>query len=548
MATIAGAAPAAAPVLDTPPVVRPARQRRARRAVALRVGLGAAAVAVAYHRSLWTLLGDLDGDDPLAHLGLVPLLAVAWGVRRLRERPLDGNLPHRHADAMVGLTFLALAGVLAWPSAAWFGWSYGDWRLDLLGLPLFVAGVIALVFGSRVLGVVRGPVALLALAARGPWLLVTGPVLDATTRATSAAVGAAADALPHLTPTGVADTVAVGGPGVDGFLVVIGSTCAGANTMVGALLVGGVLATGLSGSWRRRAAWVALAVALAWVVNVVRIVGLLLAGARWGEPVALGALHDAAGVVGMAVATALALTCLPLLGLAPAPVVRTGWSRARAGFGRSVRRSGTVAASTVVVAVAALAPFNASLWRLDRWFTAVNHQPVAGVGSGLDAVDGWTAVPLEEVPWAPQWFGAGSSWTRFALLGEDAGAARLGLDVVTTSSLEPLGEYGVVECYRFHGYEVRHPRPVAVAPGVTAEVVRWDDPGRGERWVTVAWIWPLADDGYERTVLLGRLDGPATDAEVAEVEDRLVELAGALARIGTVAPPTGGLAGGVGGA
>jgi exosortase/archaeosortase family protein len=516
------------------------RQRRARRAVHARVVLAVAAVGVAYHHSLRSLLGDLGGDDPLAHLGLVPLLAVALGVRQLRRHPINGNLPHRHADAMVGVAFLALAAVLAWPAAGWFGWSYGDWRLDLIGLPCFVAGVIALLFGSRVLGVLRGPVILLGLASSAPWLVVLGPVLDLTTRATARAVAAVADVLPLLTPTGVADTIAVHGPGTTGFLVVIGSACAGANAMVGALLLGGTITVCLAGPWRRRLAWLGAAVALAWLVNLLRIVGVLLVGAWWGEPVALGPVHDVAGVVGMTVATALALSLLPAVGLAPAPAVGAGWDRARHGFHRSVRRSGTAAAGTVVVAVAALAPFNAELWRLDRWFTAVNHDPVAGVDVGLAALDGWTAVHLEEVGWAPQWFGPEASWSRYALLGDVAGAGHTAVDVVRTRSLDALGEYGVVECYRFHGFEVRHPRPVAVAPGVTAEVVRWDDPTAGDRWVTVAWIWPVAEEeeeAYERTVLLARLDGGAPTADVETAEARLLELAGELAAGGAARQP-----------
>ena len=510
---------------------RRAERRGAHRAVWLRVAVAVAAVVIAYHRSLWTLATDLGGDDPLAHLGLVPVIAVVLAGRRLRVHPIDGNLPHRHADAMVGVTFLVLAGVLAWPAAAWFGWSYGDWRLDLLGLPLFVAGVVALLFGSRVLGVVRGPVLLLALASRAPWLLVAGPGLDLTTRLTAGAVRTVSTALPHITHTGVADTVSVHGPGTDGFLVVIGSACAGANAMVGAVLVGGALTTCLTGPWRRRLVWLAAATALAWTINLVRIVVVLLIGAWWGEPVALGPAHDLAGVVGMVVATTIALVALRPFGLAPAPLPPRPWSTVRLGFGRSVRRSGTVAVASVAVAVAALASFNASMWHLDRWFTAVNHDPVVGVHDGLGTLDGWTAVHLEEVGWAPQWFGDGSSWTRYALLGDTATSARIGLDVVRTASLDPLGEHGIVECYRFHGFDVRHPRPLAIAPGVTAEVVRWDDPASGTRWVTASWIWPLADGGYERTVLLAQLDD-ATDDVVAAAEHDLVQLAGALAGAG----------------
>src|SRR5207245_323567 len=64
---------------------------------------------------------------------------------------------------------------------------YWLWRLDLLSLPLFAAGAVALVFGVRMLFRLRFALGFLVLAWPPPYLLLLNDQLQLFTRATAAA-------------------------------------------------------------------------------------------------------------------------------------------------------------------------------------------------------------------------------------------------------------------------------------------------------------------------------------------------------------------------
>lgn len=96
---------------------------------------------------------------------------------KARARPGELRLPDRQVDWIIGLPLLAIAGAIArfLPDRV----SYDFWvnRLDLLGLPFFVAGGVAILFGSRVLYRVRLPIAALVLAWPYPYHVVLDRVL-----------------------------------------------------------------------------------------------------------------------------------------------------------------------------------------------------------------------------------------------------------------------------------------------------------------------------------------------------------------------------------
>src|ERR1700694_2712437 len=123
-----------------------------------------AAVIAAYNFSLIPLIRGLSLDSPLAYLGLVPfislMLVIAGGLSHTREP----DIHDRYFDYIVGipliLAALVVIVVLPVPLSTFF-WL---WRLDLLSLPLFAAGALAIVFGARTLWRVKAPVAFLLLA------------------------------------------------------------------------------------------------------------------------------------------------------------------------------------------------------------------------------------------------------------------------------------------------------------------------------------------------------------------------------------------------
>jgi hypothetical protein len=116
-----------------------------RSAIVLRAALLAVLLAVAYRYSWLTLVRSPTGS--LVGGAVAVLLAAAICVRG--RDPGEPAIHDRYTDFIVGVPLLAgaLAIVLLLPTyLSLFFWF---WRLDLLSIPLFVAGAIALLFGVR---------------------------------------------------------------------------------------------------------------------------------------------------------------------------------------------------------------------------------------------------------------------------------------------------------------------------------------------------------------------------------------------------------------
>ncbi len=150
----------------------------------IQVGVLLVSVLVAYNYSLTTLLQTADQQTPLAYISLVPAIALALAA--IRARPLKPEPPiyDRHVDYIVGIPLIIAAlginELLPSRMSAMF-WVY---RIDLLTLPIFVAGAVAVIFGTRVLWRQRLAVLFLFLAWPYPYEKELLGVLDAFTNLT----------------------------------------------------------------------------------------------------------------------------------------------------------------------------------------------------------------------------------------------------------------------------------------------------------------------------------------------------------------------------
>jgi hypothetical protein len=143
------------------------------RRLALRVTLLIGVCAGAYHYSLATLLGGVGTPTPVAWLGLAPATSLLVAAVCGPPAPNEPDIHDRYLDYIVGIPLLAsaLTVVVVLPVVlATFFWF---WRLDLLSLPLFAAGAVALCFGSRALWRLRLAIALLALVCPTRYAVVT---------------------------------------------------------------------------------------------------------------------------------------------------------------------------------------------------------------------------------------------------------------------------------------------------------------------------------------------------------------------------------------
>src|SRR3981081_4523845 len=75
----------------------------------------------------------------------------------------EPDIHDRQLDYIVGIPLVVGAVAIAYALPARLSTMFWVWRIDLLSLPLFAAGTVALVFGVRALWRMRAAIALLLL-------------------------------------------------------------------------------------------------------------------------------------------------------------------------------------------------------------------------------------------------------------------------------------------------------------------------------------------------------------------------------------------------
>ncbi len=269
-------------------------------------------IVVAYRYSLQTLVQEMGQESPLAYLGLIPFIALLLAVALARPQAGEPDIHDRYLDYIVGVPLITLALLLllfapaAVPSVYWLH------RVDLLSLPLFVAGAISLAFGMRALVRIRAAVAFLLLAWPWPYIVFLDRELNWFTDTTAAAVKAMLHLIPVASVAPDGDfLVAHGANPSQSFTLTVSSACSGINSGLGFLIVGGAAAILMRGRRSLRILWLVAGAALMFVVNVARILLVLAAGRQWGEQFAIDVLHPLIGLVMILVATLVMLLLLP---------------------------------------------------------------------------------------------------------------------------------------------------------------------------------------------------------------------------------------------
>jgi exosortase len=487
----------------------------ARQIRAIVVGVGA--VVLAFHYSLSTLVRTLQLDTPLAYLGLVPGISLVLVARRARRTEGEPPIHDRQVDYIVGIPLLvgALAINLLLPVR--LSAMFWLWRLDLLALPLFVAGTVVLLFGVRTLWRLRVPVLFLFLAWPLPYTAVILRQIDVLTASTLVGVRAGL----HLMP-GVAVPLPGDGSlfqiqhGAEGFPVGVASACSGVNGLVGYGLVAGAFLFELQGRWWRRGLWLATGLAAVWVLNVARILAIFLAGHLWGQDFAIDALHPVIGLITFNLAVIGMLVVMGRFGLSLRGASPPGPGRDEpvepvepVHVVRPVGRT-RLATSVVLVLAIACGLANAELRSFDLVANLDGSPRLVAYQDLQGHAVGWRARKVADFGWGRQFFGKGSSWYRYDL-GWDGitpthfkTRTHVTVDVVSTTDPSRFQTYGIEACYQFHGYELRSQRTVDLG-GLTGRVLSWSSSTLDATWTTVYWMWPVKSrqgTRYERVVMM----------------------------------------------
>lgn len=490
------------------PVLTAARELPLRAAVL--IGL----VLLAYNYSLLTLARGFTLQTPLAYLSLVPVIALILAIARLRIEPRGLPIHDRQVDWIIGLALLGATAIILTVVPTSTSSRFWLQRIDLLTLPLFVSGLIALLFGVRRLWALRFPIAFLLLAWPVPYSIFLAGATGRFTETTASLVAAFTRVVPVAEVSRADDTLFFIGSGADRFGVSIGAACAGLNGFVGFLILGIALLYVVRGPILRRIAWLAVGLALVFSLNVLRIMAILLVGALFGQAAALDVLHPVAGLVVFTAGMLGMLVIVPRFGLRFISAEDTQPTDARRPD--PVRRVRWAVLVALVVSVG-LAITNATYARYESISSGLADAKLQTFDARQAAPANWQARFITTFPISAQYFGRNSTWDRVQWW-SDASASLYSsravyVDVVRTDDPGALAAYGLEACYRFHGYDVASIATVDIGAGVQAQVIDYRNTRANAYWSALWWEWPYQVDGttrYERIVVLLR-EGPTAE-------------------------------------
>jgi exosortase/archaeosortase family protein len=533
----------------------------------IQVGVLIGAVLIAYNYSLSTLLQTVNQQTPLAYISLVPAIALALAA--VRSRPLKPEPPihDRQVDYAIGIPLILTAVAINEFLPARMSALYWFYRMDLVSLPIFVAGAVAIIFGCRVLWRQKLAIAFLLLAWPYPYEKYLLGVLNAFTDVTLLAMEKIARWTHLATPTVSSDNAlfTVNHHGTT-FALSIVSACSGVNGVIGFLLVGSAFAAIVRGPIVRKVLWLAGGMILLFALNLGRITFIFFAGKEWGESIALNVFHPFIGLVLFCVGVLVIVLLIRPLGMhiygdatidpssgAPTPPNGTAsgpptlpnGTASGPSFGSptgSQKRKVTLAVPKVYLAVVAVVVAALFIGVSDVELNAYNL--VAGVSGepklaafiqGPVAPQGWSREYETTYGWAKPLFGDTSIWNRYIMRSEGGGTlatnAEVVADVINTPDLSSFSAFGVQACYTFHGYALADITQVSLVGGVTGQAMSYTSQQFGS-WSIVYWIVPVKMDtggtNYERVVLYVQNSGPGVVIRGLTTADSVHNIGGSL--------------------
>lgn len=480
--------------------------------IALRFAGVVLAVVVAFHYSLLTLLRSLELETPLAYLGLVPLIALGVGVLIARGLPDDRTVHDRQIDYIIGVPLLLLAAAVLTILPIQRSTTFWPARLDLVALPLFTAGAIALLMGVRFLARLKAPVAFLLLAWPFPYKALLSQVMDGFTQATILALRGLVRFVPVATPLldGDGSRFSVTYQGTP-FTLSVAAACAGVNGVVGFFIVGAAFLLVVKGKRVPKLLWLALGLTVIWGLNLVRIMILFAVGQQFGQGVAIDGLHPFIGLITFSVGVLAMIATLRWFRL-DIPVESRDRTPVTEMVRRAVPQPGTAVAIIAVVALF-IGIANNGLRSNELTISDLGDPVLTSFQQRPAEVAGWSGVQTDVYDHGKPYFGEDSIWNRYSYAGQGGVVTA---DVVQTSSLRPFEVFDVEACYGFHNYAILSTETVALDGGITGELITFDNPDNGQRWNTLNWIWPVIDEGetrFERIVLFSQGSGSLAGAD-----------------------------------
>ena len=475
-------------------------------------------VVIAYNYSLVTLLQLADLNTPLAYVSLVPLISLILAALHSQPKQAEPSIHDRQTDYIIGIPLMVAALLVNRLLPTKLSAMFWVWRIDLLTLPFFVAGAVAVIFGVRILWRQKVAVGFLILAWPYPYTTVLLSVLNAFTSATLFAMAHIVK-ITHIATLdgslsgGVFSVVHSGHP----FTLSVISACSGVSSVVGFLLVGTAFAAVVRGPLFLKILWLVGGMVLLWTINLGRIALIFWAGKQAGEHFAIDILHPFIGLFTFSIGVAIMILCIKPMRLhldftrqrPDASATATVHLQARSPRARHVLAVPKVyLAVTIVLVFGIFVGFsNVGLQSYNLVANVAGESKLASYIIDPVTPAGWMSRYETTFNWAQPLFGEGSTWNRYLLVPQSGGnlhaSTEVVADVIDTPQLATFSAYGVEQCYEFHGYSLANVAEVALGGGITGQTLAYTSQQYGS-WSIVYWILPVRRGSatvYERVVL-----------------------------------------------
>ncbi len=449
-------------------------------------------------------------DTPLAHLALVPMIALALaGVYRRAD---SGPPIHdRQLDWIVGLTLAVGAAAANIILPGRLSTKFWEYRIDLLTLPVFTAGVVTLLFGIRTLWRHRLPVLFLFLAWPYPFARLLERWLGDFTQGTIWAVDQTLRHIPLASKVASSSSIfEVIGPDKVPIQMSIASACSGANGLVGFLLVASAFSLVVEGSRLRRISWLLFGATLVWLLNIIRILVIFGAAKRFGESVAIDGFHPYMGLVVFNIGVLIMVILMKPFGLR-FRIPKAQKSVDGRDRGNTTLPSLWAALACVGVLASGVCVYNNDLRAYDKVANSFGEPRLASFAQSRETPAKWTLSDNASYTHARRFFGQSSTWNRYNYLfpqgavGTLTSTVPITVDVIETSDRAALEAYGIEDCYNFHGYDIHGQQSIDLGSGVTGGLLTWTSNKTKLTWTTLHWQWPIKTEQgtrFERMTLV----------------------------------------------
>lgn len=466
---------AASTVAATKPVVA----TRPKQLILLaRIAFVLVVAGVAYHYSLAMLWRGFDEVIPVAYAILAGSVALLVAAIRGWGSGIEPNIHDRSLDYLVGVALLAAALLIVLILPVTLSVFFWLWRVDLLSLPLFVAGAICIVLDVRALWRLRIAIALMFVVWPPPYLYFA----PGASRLISTAGGAA----------------------------VIGGIPALSQPMdaVLTLFVFAIAALLLRGPALARIAWVVSGVLMALTIYVVQmllhslvLVRLIPNSSSW--------LQGSAGPIALCIALLAMVAALPTYALRPRGLRFVSRNQEARSLG-----STALAAMVVTAAGLLLGAGDSQLQEYEPLASALGTTRLPAASIAHFTMPGWRVTQTDSNRWAAVSLDKTASWTRYTYEPIDtAGLSATGpvgsitVDVISTSNPRLFSTFGVEASYRLQNRRVLAADWVDLGDGVVGHAVRYGLDAPGSNWTGIYWQWPVRTaEGlrYQRIVVSAR--------------------------------------------